>query len=188
MIFNILLFDDFTALDAFGPVEVLSGLPGSELRFVSLEGGLVSNHQNVSVMTEKFCDEMLGDVWLLPGGMGTRPLSKDEVFLEQLKRIAEASEFFLTVCTGSALLARTGLLDGRAATSNRRAAEWVRSCGPDANWQIEEKRWVRSGKYFTAAGVSAGIDMALAFVREIYGAESAREIASRMEYRWDEEL
>lgn len=102
-------------------------------------------------------------------------------FIDMLRRMAEGAEYVLTVCTGAVLLARTGLLDGRAATSNHRAMAWVMEQGGAVRWR-PEARYVADGKYYTAAGVSAGIDMALAFVADRFGAPQARAIAQRMEY------
>ena len=116
--------------------------------------------------------------------MGTRPLVKDKAFLARLKEKAEGAEYVLTVCTGSALLAGTGLLDGRKATSNKMAFEWVKSCGEKVLWQ-PSARWTADGKYYTASGVSAGIDMALGFMWDRFGAEKARTIARNTEYVWN---
>jgi transcriptional regulator GlxA family with amidase domain len=98
------------------------------------------------------------------------------------KRAAEA-EIVTSVCTGAALLARAGLLDGRRATSNKFAFKWVSEQGPAVEW-IEQARWVEDGKFATSSGVSAGIDMTLAVIARIAGAEAAEWIAIRMEYDW----
>lgn len=105
-------------------------------------------------------------------------------FIADLKKVAEESKFCLTVCTGAALLAKTGLLDGRKATSNKFAFQWVESVNPAVEWQ-SHARWVVDGKYYSSSGVSAGIDMALGFVRDQYGEEKAKIIAERMEYIWN---
>ena len=184
MTINVLLYPNFTVLDAFGPVEVLGSLPGREMRYLSPDGGIVRSGQGVPVETEVMETMAPGGVLLIPGGMGSRPLAKDEAFLARLKALAEQADHVLCVCTGSALLARTGLLDGRRATSNKTAFDWVRSCGPDVLWQ-RQTRWVADGKYYTSAGVSAGTDMALGFVRDLFGAEEAETICRRMEYHWN---
>lgn len=115
-----------------------------------------------------------------------RPLVDDGAFCEKLKKLADAATWCLAVCTGSALLARTGLLAGRRATSNKRSFDWVVSVAPDALWQ-RKARWVVSGKYYTSSGVSAGIDMALGFIADRYGREKALAIARGMEYVWHED-
>ena len=92
----------------------------------------------------------------------------------------------MTVCTGTALLARTGLLDGKNATSNKRAFEWVMGQGPEVIW-IKKARWVVDGKYYTASGVSAGIDMTLGFLKDQYGQIFAEDIAFKIEYTWHQD-
>jgi transcriptional regulator GlxA family with amidase domain len=89
----------------------------------------------------------------------------------------------MSVCTGSALLARAGLLDGIRATSNKRAFDWVVSQGPAVKW-IGQARWVEDGKFATSSGVSAGIDMALAIIARVLGTETAEKDAIGMEYEW----
>lgn len=181
---NILLFDNFTALDAFGPVEVLNRVEGWQTRFLSRGGGVIKNGQGINIITEAVTEDDLGAVWLIPGGWGTRPLANDALFLALIRRIAENSEYCLTVCTGSALLAKSGALDGRRATSNKKAFDWVVSMSDTVSW-IYDARWVADGKFFTAAGVSAGIDMALGFVSHLRGEQVAEEIAKNMEYTWN---
>jgi transcriptional regulator GlxA family with amidase domain len=103
-----------------------------------------------------------------------------------LKRRAEALRIVATVCTGSFLLARTGLLDRRKATSNKRAFQEVNTYAPKVQW-IAKARWVEDGKYFTFSGVSAGMDMVLAVIAKLCGRETSLEIASRAEYTWGED-
>jgi transcriptional regulator GlxA family with amidase domain len=123
---------------------------------------------------------------LIPGGMGTRSLVDDEGFIGKLALPAGKAPFVLTVCTGSALLAKTGLLDGRNATSNKKAFPWVQSTRPEVNW-IKRARWVVDDKFYTSSGVSAGIDMALGFVKDIHGPRKAHEIRDTIEYVWNED-
>ena len=109
---------------------------------------------------------------------------QDAAFIEAIGKIADEAVFCLTVCTGSALLAMTGLLRGKKATSNKLAMNWVREIAPETNWQAHA-RWVVSGKYYTSSGVSAGMDMALGFIADQWGRETAENIARRMEYIWN---
>ena len=88
------------------------------------------------------------------------------------------------MCTGTALLARTGLLDGRKATTNKASFDWVKTHGPGVDWQ-PRARWVVDGKYWTSSGVSAGMDMALALIAHVNGAETAKRVATYAEYRWN---
>ena len=113
--------------------------------------------------------------------MGTRRLAGDAAYLAGLKAAALRSAYVLTVCTGSALLAATGLLDGLRATSNKRAFDWAVSVNPRVRW-VSRARWVVDGKYYTSSGVSAGMDMALGFLEDRLGRDRAEEAARRIEY------
>jgi Transcriptional regulator containing an amidase domain and an AraC-type DNA-binding HTH domain len=182
---NVILFDNFTTLDALGPAEVLSKLSGLyELHFFSLNGGLVTSSTATQIHTEKL--DCLGqtDVLLVPGGWGTRELVNNEVFIEKLKQLASGSDRVLCVCTGSVLLARTGLLNGRNATSNKLSWNWVIAQNENVHW-VKKARWVVDGKYYTSSGITAGIDMALGFVSDTVGPDAARKIASALEYSWN---
>lgn len=190
---QVFLFDNFETLDAFGPVEVLGRAAGMALRCVSLRGGMVTSRQQVRIQTQAVTTSQRGEsadardlVLLLPGGQGTRAGVSDAGLLAALRLMAQQARYVLTVCTGSALLAKTGLLDGRAATSNKKAWEWVTSTAPAVRWQ-RRARWCVDGKFYTSSGVSAGMDMALAFVAGVQGSEAARAIARDIEYRWHED-
>ena len=181
---NILLFDNFETLDAFGPVEVFGRIEEYRLRYVSFTGGTVVSKQGIRVLTEDINDADHNGILLIPGGQGTRSLVNDVKFIENLSDAAMESKYCLTVCTGSALLAKTGLLNNKRATSNKKAFEWVKSINTDVLW-IKEARWVVDQKYYTSSGVSAGIDMALGFVSEIFGMDKVQEITEHIEYIWN---
>ncbi len=185
----ILLFPGFETLDVFGPVEVLSFMEDVKLYFLSVDGGLVRSTQGVEVMTIKAELCALSDVLLVPGGYGARDLVTHRDFLELIRELSKVSRYVLSVCTGSALLAAAGVLDGRRATSNKRAWEWATSQSELVTW-VRRARWVEDGSFFTSSGVSAGMDMALAFIARVEGGEKAEEIAHRIEYSWqrDSEL
>ncbi len=121
---------------------------------------------------------------LIPGGFGTRKEVDNGPFIEALRSIANGSQFVLTVCTGSALLARAGLLSGRRATSNKRAFDWVVEQDRGVLWK-RKARWIRDDKYYTSSGVSAGIDMTLGFVGDRHGTETAERISRGIEYLWN---
>ena len=123
---------------------------------------------------------------LIPGGFGARTLVEDRSFLEALKRCAEKSRFVLCVCTGSALLARTGLLDGRRATSNKMAWPWVIAQRQEVQW-VKKARWVVDGEFYTSSGITAGIDMALGFVADQIGVGVAKKISAALEYVWNQD-
>lgn len=183
----ILLFDRFETLDAMGPVEVFGRLPEAyQLGFYSVEPGPIVSAQGVPVLTQPVDALEPGGLLLVPGGTGTRSLAGDRVFLDTLTRLVNGAEHVLSVCTGSALLAASGVLDGKAATSNKLAFEWAAAQSDRVRWQAKA-RWVRDGRFWTSSGISAGIDMALAFVACHQGREAALRCAREMEYCWHED-
>jgi putative intracellular protease/amidase len=184
----ILLFNDFETLDVFGPVEIFGRLKEIySIEFYSLEGGLVTSSHNVQVLTKKL-EENLSEIeiFLIPGGYGTRPEVNNLALIDLIKNISLSAEYVLTVCTGTSLLAKTGLLDGLNATTNKRAFDWVMTQGKEVNW-IKKARWVVDEKYYTSACVSAGMDMTLGFIANIHGIELARKVAYEIEYSWQED-
>jgi len=181
---NCLLFNDFETLDLFGPVEVFGKIDECSIKYLSINGGNIINKDNVQIITENINRIEKYDVLLIPGGIGTRVLVNDNEFIGKLKYIVEKSTWCLTVCTGSALLAKTGLLDNYEATSNKMAFEWVKSTGENVKWK-NRARWVVDKKYYTSSGVSAGIDMSLGFVSDRFGEEAAGKIAERIEHEWN---
>ncbi|MDR1461433.1 MAG: DJ-1/PfpI family protein [Campylobacteraceae bacterium] len=180
---GVLLFDDFETLDAFGPVEVFGKVDEFDLHYISLRGGIVKSAGEMKIYTIS-AKEIYFDVVLIPGGKGTRVLVDDENFIRNLFEICNKSHYCLSVCTGSALLAKTGLLDGKEATTNKKAFEWVASQNSHVSW-VKSARWTVSGKFYTSSGVSAGIDMALGFVADIFGIQKAMQIAKHIEYVWN---
>ena len=184
-IFNVVLFDDFETLDVFGPVEVIGCLPESYgLKYHSMKGGIVISRHQTLIETLPFAEIDPAGVLLIPGGMGTRSLADNDDFISQLRVLAQNAPHVLTVCTGSGLLAKTGLLDGLSATSNKRAFAWASSNSEKVDW-IKKARWVKDGKYYTSSGVSAGIDMTLGFLSDLHDRETAEGIANRIEYIWN---
>jgi len=181
---NFLLFNGFETLDLFGPVEILAYIESHKLRYFSIAGGLITSTQGVSLMTESIDTMPQAGILVLTGGLGTRSLVYDDAFLAVLEHYANQAEYYLTVCTGSALLARTGLLDGRRATSNKKAFDWVTSVSEGPHW-IRKARWVVDGKFYTSSGVSAGMDMSLGFIADLYSVEEADAIAKAIEYHWN---
>jgi transcriptional regulator GlxA family with amidase domain len=179
----VLLFDDFETLDVFGPVEVLGSVEGRwDIRFWSRLGGLVRSSQGVMVDTDAIPDETVHLGFLLiPGGTGVRALVGDQPFLARVKALTDTATNVLTVCTGSALAAAAGVLDGRRATSNKLVFDWVRAQSAAVEW-VPSARWVVDGRFYTASGVSAGIDMAFAYVQDVMGAEYATRLAAEIEY------
>ncbi|HET6226137.1 MAG TPA: DJ-1/PfpI family protein [Bacteroidia bacterium] len=185
----VLLFEDFETLDVFGPVEILGRLKQYyQVSFHSLLGGLVSNYHGVSIQTNNIHDLKSGtDIFLIPGGYGTRIEVENILLLNKIREICFLSKFVLSVCTGSALLAKAGLLDGKKATSNKKAFDWVITQGENVNW-IRKARWVKDGKFYTSSGVSAGMDMTLGLLNDLHGIEFARKVAFEIEYNWIENM
>ena len=181
--FNVILFNDFETLDAFGPVEIIGKMPNTyNLKYFSMHGRTVISSQQVSVSTLPF-SEIDGGILLIPGGMGTRKLVDDGEFIAQLHTLSQNALYVLTVCTGSALIAKTGLLKNKRATSNKLAFDWVCANDNDVNW-IKKARWVNDGKYYTSSGVSAGMDMTLGFISDVHGEKTANDICNYIEYIW----
>jgi transcriptional regulator GlxA family with amidase domain len=183
-----ILFDGFELLDLFGPLELF---------------GLLEDRAKITVLAEKtgavrssggpcgFAEATLAgsggfDVLLIPGGIGTRQQMVNPQFLAELTRLAAAARLVATVCTGSFLLARTGLLDGCPATTNKRVFQLVAAYAPKVNW-VAKARWVEAGIFFTSSGVSAGMDMTLAVIAKLCGRETSLQIASKAEYEWHED-
>jgi transcriptional regulator GlxA family with amidase domain len=183
--FNIVLFDDFETLDAFGPAEIIGKMAKTySLGYYSQSGGMVTSSQQIQVNTHPFHDMAAGGVLLIPGGMGTRTLVNDESFIASIASKARDATFVLTVCTGSAILAGTGLLDGRQATTNKRAFDWVQSVNENVQW-VKQARWVADGCFYSSSGVSAGMDMTLGFIADHHGPDIAKSIAGGIEYVWN---
>ncbi|HWW53767.1 MAG TPA: DJ-1/PfpI family protein [Acidimicrobiales bacterium] len=178
---TILLFDGLTALDAVGPYEVLWRVPGATLEFVAAEPGVkyTDNGGLLGLVATKSLAEVAAtDVLLVPGGFGTRQLMKDEALLGWIRAIHETTTFTTSVCTGSLLLGAAGLLEGLAATTHWAAMDLLATTGAVPT----DERVVQSGKIFTAAGVSSGIDLALTLAALLAGDQAAQAIQLSIEY------
>jgi transcriptional regulator GlxA family with amidase domain len=184
---GVLLFEGFELLDVFGPCEAygIRDLDGAfRIAMVAAKAGPVASAQGPQATAEFGLDDCPRlDVILVPGGIGTRREVDHAAVISWLRERAATAELVTSVCTGAGLLARAGLLDGRRATTNKRSFAWVESQGPHVKW-VKQARWVEDGKFATSAGVSAGIDMALAIIARLVGAEKAEQAANGMEYEW----
>jgi transcriptional regulator GlxA family with amidase domain len=176
----ILIFDRLTALDAVGPYEVLSRIPGAELDFVAKQAGPKRTDTGRLVLeASRSMDEVPApEIVLVPGGEGNRPLLDDEQTLEWLRSAHETSRWTTSVCTGALVLGAAGILDGLRATSHWAYLDNLRSYGAVP----VSERVVEDGKVITAAGVSAGIDMALHLASRVAGEEVAQAIQLGIEY------
>jgi transcriptional regulator GlxA family with amidase domain len=174
------IFDRLTALDAVGPYEVLSRLPGATVQFLALEPGPKRTETEMLALTADAALDELPDpeVIVVPGGFGTRELMQDERMLDWLRAAHASSQWTTSVCTGSLLLAAAGILDGLEATTHWLELETLRQYGVTP----VSRRVVVQGKVMTAAGVSSGIDMALTLAARIAGDEVAQAIQLGIEY------
>jgi putative intracellular protease/amidase len=180
MLITIPLFDRFTALDAVGPYEVLSRLPGAEVVFVAEQAGPVrTDTRALTLVADRaLADVDACDVVVVPGGPGTREMLEPQPLHDWLRAIDATTQWTTSVCTGALLLGAAGLLDGLEATTHWSAFDTLASLGA----RPTERRVVPQGKVVTAAGVSAGIDMALWLAAQIAGDEVAKAIQLGIEY------
>lgn len=179
------LFREFELLDVFGPLEMLGSVRDRiEIVITAERPGAAASAQGPEVVVQRaFADCPPLDLLLVPGGFGTRAEAENPAMLRFLRERAEAAEIVMSVCTGSALLARAGVLDGKRATTNKMFFQWVADQCPHVEW-VREARWVEDGKVFTSSGVSAGMDMALAVAARLFGAEVSDTLALATEYEW----
>lgn len=179
---SIVLFAGFELLDVFGPVELLSRFPQDiSVVMVGPGAGAVRSSQGTEVIaTVGYDDAPAPDIVMVPGGLGTRALAADKTFLEWLRRWASDADLVTSVCTGSALLAAAGLLDGYRATSNKRAFAWASGHGSDVEW-VASARWVHDRDRWTSSGVAAGMDMTAALIGELFGPVQAQRAAQEIE-------
>jgi len=177
------LFDGFELLDVFGPLELYGVLSDHfQISLIGPQPGPVMSSQGPAAHADHaYHDAPRPDIVLVPGGMGTRALAQDQAWLQWLADWSTPAELITSVCTGSALLAAAGLLDGYRATSNKRAFVWAAAQGPDVEW-IPTARWVEDRNRWTSSGVAAGMDMTLAIISRLHGSELANTLADAVEY------
>lgn len=176
----ILIFDRLTALDAIGPYEVFRSVPGWEVHFVAASAGEKrTDAGSLGLLADRAMGELTDpDIVLVPGGAGNRPLLEDEETLAWLRQVDAGTRWTTSVCTGSLVLGAAGLLEGKRATGHWMYLDPLRAYGADP----VGGRYVEDGKVVTAAGVSAGIDMALHLVGREAGPEVAQAIQLAIEY------
>jgi putative intracellular protease/amidase len=174
------LFDQFTALDAVGPYEVLCKIPGAEVVFAAAERGPVrSDTGTLAIVADVSLQEIDScEVLVVPGGPGSRKIITDETLIGWVRQIHMTTQWTTSVCTGALLLAAAGLLQGLEATTHWAAADELEAFGA----RYTARRVVTEGKIVTAAGVSAGIDMALTLAARIAGDQVAEAIQLMIEY------
>jgi putative intracellular protease/amidase len=174
------VYDGLTALDAIGPYEVLGHLPGARITFVAGRPGPVRTDQgSLGLLADaSFVDVPDPDVVVVPGGPGRVDPDRHAELLAWLRTVDATTAWTTSVCTGALFLAAAGLLAGRPATTHWTARDELARLGA----VVVEERVVRDGKYVTAAGVSAGIDMALTLAGIIAGDRTAQAIQLGIEY------
>ena len=203
----IVYYDNFAPLDAFGPLQTMNctfDLKNDETSdktkplFENFSVG--KNIGSIKIGTgpnvpEIFCSNNFNtlppvDIVLIPGGMGSRSMVNDQTFIDQLKTLVFKTPMVLSVCTGAALLAKTGFLNDKEATTNKTAWEWVCRQGPKVKW-VCPPRWIghidkdQQTGYMTSAGVAAGIDMMMAVINELFGHNIVKNTQEAMEYHWE---
>ncbi|MEZ4456281.1 MAG: DJ-1/PfpI family protein [Gemmatimonadales bacterium] len=184
---GVVLYPGFEALDVFGPVEMWAYVPEFKVVFIAEHAGPVRSAQGFSAVAEySFATAPPLDILMVPGGLGTRTELGNETFLEYLRRENARTELTTSVCTGSALLAKAGLLKGRRATSNKAFFSLATDQDAEVEW-VPTARWVEDGKFVTSSGVSAGTDMALGVIAKLFGKDRAKRLAFSLEYQWNDD-
>lgn len=181
-----LVFPGFQTLDYFGPIEMLGDL-GNEIEIITVAKGndpVPSYHGQKIVVDKRLSEKNDYDLLLIPGGDSALIESEDEEFMQWIRETSENAERVMAVCTGTVLLGMTGVLDGRKATTNKLDFTKTVHLAPHVEW-VKKARWVEDGKFFTSSGVSAGMDMALAVIADLFGMGIAEETAKSTEYSWN---
>ncbi|KAF2681769.1 class I glutamine amidotransferase-like protein [Lentithecium fluviatile CBS 122367] len=193
---GVLLFPGFQLLDICGPLDVLNVLANTHTLNLSILAATLdpvttwhaqqesqnSNFSESIVPTHTFAtapDDL--EVLIIPGGFGTRRGENVEGVVEFVRGYYPKLRWCLTVCTGSAILAKSGVLDGKRATSNKKAFAWVKEQNTGVLW-VPKARWVVDGNIWTSSGISAGIDLIYAWIAEVWGEETASYLADSSEY------
>ncbi|WP_299737113.1 DJ-1/PfpI family protein [uncultured Roseobacter sp.] len=180
-----LVFPGFQTLDFFGPVEML-GDPKYEIQIITVAqkyAPVISRHGQRIVPDTTIAERSNYDFLLIPGGDAALAECTNAEMLQWIRDVSESAERVMAVCTGTIVLGMTGLLNERRATTNKQDFTATVHHAPKVDW-VKEARWVQDGKFFTSSGDSAGMDMALAVLADLYGEENAEETAVGTEYSW----
>ncbi|KAI9876947.1 MAG: hypothetical protein M1830_005233 [Pleopsidium flavum] len=195
--YGVVLFPAFEALDVFGPLQALNVLSRSHHMNLALIASTLDpvstqpRSASMNAHNSTFAQSVLPthtfsqrppslDVLIVPGGLGTRApdLFETVTFIE---KTYPRLQYLISVCTGAGLVARSGILNGKKATTNKAAWNSTTALGAEVEW-VAHARWVRDGNIWSSSGVSAGIDVTFAFIEEVYGSETATMVANYMEY------
>jgi len=178
---GIYLYDGYQTLDAMGPYETLSNLSGVKIFFIAKQRGTIRNQHGMKVLVDTSIDKVTRlDILVIPGGAAeTFMQTQDTFLLNWIRRIDRTTTYTTSVCTGAWILGATGLLQGKNATTNwYRAEEMLKRYGAT----FKDERWVNDGKYWTSAGVTAGVDMCLAIINELMGEKYTQGVMLNLEY------
>lgn len=183
---GVLIFPGFELLDVAGPLEMFGNLLDKiRIIIISEKSGLIQSTQSIPLYADVDCRVSPRiDYLLIPGGLGTRKEVDNSKLISWIKKNSDEAELSMCVCTGAALLAKTGRLNHRFATTNKIAFEWVKQQGPLVKW-VEKARWVEDGNIITSSGVAAGIDMSLHVIAKLYGSSVSEELVKKTEYIWN---
>jgi len=179
------VFPGFETLDYFGPIEMLGGF-GNEVEIITVAQGpdpVPSVHGQQIVIDKTIAEKSDYDLLLIPGGDAALTEAKDPALMAWIAEASAQAEQVMAVCTGTIVLGMSGALDGRKATTNKLDFVKTVPLAPNVEW-IKQARWVQDGKFYTSSGVSAGMDMALAVMADLYGMEMAERLAVSCEYEW----
>ncbi len=187
----ILLFDEVEVLDVCGPFEVFSVAnrftdpPAFDVLTVAERSGPVRTRGGLSINPHRpLSDCPSADLLLVPGGQGSRQEMHNPVLIDWIRQASAKAELILSVCTGALLLAKAGLLDGLAATTDHSAIDLLRQIAPTTTVHTD-RRFVDNGRVICSAGIAAGIDMSLHVVGRLLGREVPEKTARQMEYPWE---
>ncbi|KAF9429016.1 hypothetical protein BGZ76_001966 [Entomortierella beljakovae] len=182
-----LIYDEMDLLDIMGPMRIF-GEELSELNFEILFIGVTMKPARTSQQVEFTPHYTLEnapklDLVFFPGGRGSIGIWENSEAMTLITERVKASTWTMSVCTGAGILAKTGLIDGYRATTNKAVFQWPISQGPNVEW-VKRARWVQDGKYVTSSGVSAGIDAAIFIMSELKGKEITDKVIAEIEYSW----
>lgn len=183
-----LVFPGFETLDYFGPIELLGGL-GDEIEIITIakDSNPVPSVHGQRIVVDKVLSEKDDyDLLFIPGGDAALNEARDVELMDWIRAASANAERVMAVCTGTVLLGMTGVLEGRKATTNKLDFIETVPLAPGVEW-VKQARWVEDGKFFTSSGVSAGMDMALAVIADLYGMKVARDLAQSTEYTWHDD-
>lgn len=181
----VFIFDEIQTLDLFGPIEMLGGFRDRiEVTLVAETPDTISTRHGQRIVPDATIhDGSDYDLLLVPGGDSAIDAGRRAPATLWIRSVADRAELVMSVCTGSILLAMAGVLDGHRATTNKQDFNDTIHLGPRVEW-VPKARWVQDGKFFTASGVSAGMDMSLAVASRLFGIEAAEWMADGTEYEW----